>query len=135
MSSNNLFLSHAGFISLSGIVLYSCFWFIFILHLFIRVTFPLQSIRLDKSDNSRKYHIIEIICALIIGTVPYIAFAGTYKFQTINFPPSYCVAEPTYHFYGTIVPTVVVNCINLILMLFVLYKIRKVSYVICNIAV
>ena len=122
--------AYSGCIAVSGNLLYSLFWFVFIVHLFLKVTFPFQSVRLDQSEHSRKYHIVEIVCVLIIGTVPYITFAATNKFQAINFPPSYCALDPVYNFYSIIVPTVVVNCINLILMLFILYKIHKVSYLI-----
>jgi len=123
-------LYYAGFVGYSALVLYSLFWFIFILHLFLKVTFPFQSIKLDKSEHSNKYHIVEVVCAVIMGTVPYITFAATSKFQNVNFPPYLCGASPAYNFYGTIIPTILVNCVNLILMLFVIYKIHKVSYLI-----
>ena len=123
---------YAGCLAFSAIMLYSLFWFIFIVHLFLKVTFPFQSIKLDKSEHSKKYHIIEVVCALIVGTVPNITFAATSKFQFTTFPPYSCGTGPAYNFYGTIVPTILVNCVNLILMLLVVYKIHKVRYLISS---
>ena len=109
--------------------LYCYFWFLYTLHLFLRVTNPIRMIKLEQLKYSRMIHIIEVTIAVLLGTVPYICFAINSKFRITTFPPLYCGTHPVYNFYGTILPTILVSCASLIMMLFVLYKIHIVSHV------
>ena len=118
-----------GFIIFAIISLYCYFWFLYTLHLFLRVANPIRMVRLEQSKYSRMIHIAEVTIAVLLGTVPYIFFAIYSKFHITTFPPLYCGANPVYNFYGTILPTVLVSCATLIMMLFVLYKIHIVSHV------
>ena len=84
-------------------------------------------LQLEQSDHAGKIHVVEVMVAVLVATVPYIVFLINSDFRISTFPPLYCGAGPTHNFYGLIVPTVVVYCITLIMMLFVLYKIHIVS--------
>ena len=84
-------------------------------------------VQLEQSKHAIKFHIIEVMCAVLLGTIPYIAFALRQEFHIVTFPPFYCGAGPTQNFYGSILPTVVVACASLIMMVIVLYKIHIVS--------
>ena len=117
----------AGFIIFAITSLYCYFWFLYTLHLFLRVANPIRMIKLEQLKYSKMIHVIEVTTAVLLGTVPYIIFATNSKFHITTFPPLYCGTDPVYNFYGTIVPTVVVSCATLIMMLFVLYKIHVVS--------
>ena len=64
---------------------------------------------------------------IIIVTTPNIYFLATSQYQIINFPPLFCGAGVDVNFYGIILPTVVINCASLIMMLLVLQKIHGVS--------
>jgi len=119
---------YVGFTSFSILSLYCYFWFLYTLHLFLRVTFPIKMVRLHRSKYRRKVHAFEIALVVLLGTVPYIVFAAKSEFHIVNFPPLYCGASPRYNFYGTIVPTVLASCVTFIMMLFVLYHIHTVSY-------
>ena len=116
-----------GFVWTSGIVVYGFFWLLFVFHLALRILSPQKSSKLDNSDHSKRIHTIEVVAAIVVGTVPYIVFAGTSKYQFARFPPYYCVYDTTYLFYGTVLPTLIPGCVGLILMLLVLYKIHIVS--------
>ena len=107
--------------------MYGFFWLLFVFHLALKILSPQKSSKLDNSDHSRRIHTVEIVTAIVIGTVPYIVFAGTSKYQYARFPPFYCVYDTTYLFYGTVLPTLIPGCVGLILMLLVLYKIHIVS--------
>ena len=127
---DNLFYVYfVGFIMFAIISLYCYFWFLYTLHLFLRVANPIRMVKLEQSKYSRMIHITEVTIAVLLGTVPYIFFAIYSKFHIATFPPLYCGTDPVYYFYGTILPTVLVSCATLIMMLFVLYKIHIVSHV------
>ena len=86
-------------------------------------------VKLEQSKYARLIHITEVAIAVLLGTVPYIFFAVYSRFHIVVFPSLYCGADPVYNFYGTILPTVLVYCASLIMMLFVLYKIHIVSHI------
>jgi len=125
-----IILSHlfVGFVLSSGILLYSMFLLVYVFHLSLRLLYPVKSRRLDQSEHNGKIHIVEISCVFIVGTVPYLALAAASKFKIAMFPPLRCVVTEAYTFYGSIVPTIVLACVSMILMLLVLYKIHIVSY-------
>ena len=120
-----------GFVWTSGIFLYGLFWVLYILHLALKLLYPLKSMKLDRSDYSGRIHIMEILTVFVIGTTPYIVFASTSQYEIIIFPPFYCGPNTTYLFYGTVLPTLTIGCFGLILMLLVLYKLHIVSVASC----
>ena len=118
-----------GFAFASGTVLYGMFWFLYIFHLSLKLLYPLKSAKLDRSNHSKRIHIIEIFVVLIIGTVPYIVFAATSKYEIVRFQPILCGFNTTYLFYATVLPTIGVGSGGLVLMLLVLYKLHIVSMI------
>ena len=118
---------YIGFVWTSGIVLYGFFWVLYILHLALKLLYPLKSVKIDRSDYSRRIHIMEILIIFVIGTTPYIVFASNSQYEVIIFPPFFCGYNTTYLFYGTVLPTLTIGCTGLTLMLLVLYKLHIVS--------
>ena len=116
-----------GFAYLTIINLYCYFWFLFTLNLFLRVTSPLKMNQFEQSSRAKKIHITEVIAVVVLATIPYIVLAVNSDIHFAVYPPFFCTAEPEHNFYGYIIPTVLVICVTLILMLFVLYKIHLVS--------
>ena len=121
------YVCSVGFTYSSIISLYCYFWFLFILHLFLRISSPIRMGELEQSKHAKKAHIIEVICAVLLGTVPYFIFALQQEFRITTFPPLYCSGNAAHNFYGTILPTIVVSCASLIMMVITLYKIHVVS--------
>lgn len=115
----------------SAIVLYGLFWFLYIFHLALKLLYPLKSAKLDNSNNSKRNHIIEVCIVFIIGTTPFIAFAGSSKYEVVRLPPIFCGYNTTYMFYATILPTITIGSGGLALMLLVLYKLHIVSVSAC----
>ena len=77
--------------------------------------------------HSIKIHIIEVTCVFIVGTVPYIVFASASKNRIGSFPPRGCSGDAVYSFYSLVVPTVILSCSSLVMMLVILYNIHIVS--------
>jgi len=105
------------------------FWFVYILHLYLTMIYPLKTSRINKLLTSRVTHVTEVIAVITIVTTPNIYFLATSQYQIANFPPLFCASDVNVNFYGLIFPTVVINCASLIMMLFVLHKIHSVSII------
>ena len=103
------------------------FWFLYIFHLALKLLYPLKSAKLDRSEHSKKIHIMEVVVVLTIGTTPYIVFAATSKYEVVRLPPIFCGYNTTYLFFATVLPTIGVGSGGLLLMLLVLYKLHIVS--------
>jgi len=102
-------------------------WFVYILHLYLTLIYPLKTSQINKVLSSRVTHITEVVAVFTIVTAPNIYFLATSQYQIVTFPPMLCAAGANVNFYGIIFPTVVINCASLITMLLVLYKIHSVS--------
>ena len=110
-----------------GLVLYSYIWLIYIIHLALRLFYPLKSAKLSKSEYSRAIYIGEVLIALFIASIPPIVNAGLSKYKIATYPPLYCANTDTNNFYLTTLPILISVFISLILMLMVLYKVHVVS--------
>ena len=83
--------------------------------------------KLEQSKHAKKVHVIEVVCAVLVAAIPKLFSAVQQEYRISIFPPLYCSASPAYVFYGTILPTVVVSCATLIMMVIILYYIHIVS--------
>ena len=122
-----LLLSSTGLIATSTVVLYCAVWCLYIFHLLLKLVFPIWSTAIYNSTHSMKIHIIELTCVFIVGTVPYIAFASASKNQFGSLPPRGCSGDAVYSFYSLVIPTVILSCSSLVMMLVILYNIHIVS--------
>ena len=117
-----------GFLISSGITLCSCFWFLYVCHLALRMLFPLKSAKLFNSDYSRAIYIAEILLVLLIATIPSIVSAGLSNYKINTFPPTMCRSYGELHLYDTVIPVMSTSCFSMILMILALYKIHLVSF-------
>ena len=116
-----------GCLFFTGVVLYSYIWLIYIIHLALRLFYPLKSAKLSNSGYSKTIYVGEVSLALLIASIPPIVNAGLSKYNIVTYPPLYCANTDTDNFYSTTVPILISVFISLILMLLVLYKIHIVS--------
>ena len=120
-------LLFTGFVTTSTVVLYCAYWCLYIFHLLLHVLFPVWSNAVYNSPHSTKIHIIEVISVFIVGTLPYVVFAASSNYTITSFPPTSCTGDSVYSFYSLIIPTVILSCCSLIMMLIILYSIHIVS--------
>ena len=119
----------------TGTLLYTYFWLLYICHLTLKVFFPLKSAKLFNSDYSRIVYITEILIGTFIATTPSIVNTVLSNYEIIVFPPIQCGnSNRTYFFYTLLVPVITMVSACGILMSLTLYKIHLVSYV-CSIIV
>ena len=107
--------------------MYCAFWLLYSFHLYLKLAQPEYSLVLDSWHRTKKFYYFEIGCVMVIGTLPYIVLASLSEFQIVNFPPQFCGLSPEGNFYGIVLPTVLMNCATLIILLLVLYSVHVVS--------
>ena len=116
-----------GMIVFAGSVMYSTYWLLYAFHLYMKVAHPDYSMLFDSWHRTKKFYYFEIGFFTLIGTLPYLILASLSEFGLAYFPPSFCALSAEGNFYGIVLPTVIVNCTTLIILLLVLYHIHMVS--------
>ena len=120
-------LCSIGFVGFAGFVLYSVYWLLYAFHLYMKVAQPEYSILLDSWNRTKKFYCFEVAIFTIIVTVPYMVLAGLSEFRMNEFAPPACSLGVAGTFYGLVLPTIVVNCTTVIILLLVLYHVNSVS--------
>ena len=113
-----------GLIIFAGFVMYSIYWLLYAFHLYMKVAHPDYSMLFDSWHRTKKLYYFEIGFFTLIRTLPYLILASLSEFQIGTLPPHFSAEG---NFYGLVFPTVVVNCITLIILLLVLYHVHMVS--------
>ena len=107
--------------------MYSVFWLLYTFHLYLKVAQPEYSMLFDSLHRDKKFYYFEIGGITIIGTVPYIILASLSEYQIVQFPPKFCALSAVGNFYGIVLPTLIVNCATVIILLLILYHVHIVS--------
>ena len=123
-----MFSLYTGFIIFSILTMYSLFWLIYIVHLLLVLIYPLRSSRVYRLLHNKKIQITEVACVFIVSVIPNIVLVATSKFHINSYPPVSCGVNIKLAFYGCVIPTMSINFVGLIVMLFVLYRIHYVSH-------
>ena len=106
---------------------YSLYWLLYAFHLYLKVAQPKCSKLLDSWHYTKKFYYLEVGLVTIIGAIPYLVLAGLSEFQINQFPPLFCGLSAAGSSYGIVIPTIVVNCATVIILLLVLYHVHNVS--------
>ena len=114
-------------VTVAGFVMYSLFWLMYAFHLYMKIAQPQYSILLDSWNSTKKFYYFEVGFFTIIGTLPYIILAGLSEYKISQFPPLGCGCSAAGNFYGIVLPTLMVNCSTMIILLLVLYHVHIVS--------
>ena len=114
-------------VAVAGFVMYSLYWLLYAFHLYLKIAHPEYSVLLDNWNRTKKFYYFEVGFFTIIGTVPYIILAGLSEFTVSQFPPVACGPSATGNFYGIVLPTLIVNCSTVIILLLALYHVHIVS--------
>ena len=122
------FIIPVGTIISSGTIVYSYLWNLYVVHLAIKLFFPVKSSKLFNSDHSRKIFIAEVVIVFIVGSVPSISIATVGpNYQIATNPPLFCKSYGILPLLVTVFPNLIVSFINHALILLILYKLHIVS--------
>ena len=118
-----------GFFFHWALVLLAAFWLLHLIHLFIKIAFPLWSRRLDIKQTKIILHTIEVIGALILCGVAPIAFISASEYSFARFPPLLCIPSKEVYFYTVCIPLCVIigtGVILTIIIFWILHKVRSI---------
>ena len=123
-----MLLHFVGSLELSGILLYSYFWLLYVFHLSLKVFYPLKSAKLFDSNYMKLIYISALLIAFLIGIVPSVALATTGpNYRVTGFPPTHCVIDSSYRIYALGLPVLLTTSTMMILMIFIVYILHTVS--------
>ena len=75
----------------SGAAVHNYLWIVYIVHLAIKLFYPIKSSKIFNSDYSRKFFIAEVIIVFVIGSVPSLLIATVGPdYEIVTFPPLFC---------------------------------------------
>lgn len=122
------FYSFAGgvlhYILVQGVLL----WIFHVLAVFWKVYFPMHSRSFDLTYRTKYVHATCLIVALVLPAIPLIILSENGGFIIARFPPIACVGKDTdSSFYSAIFPVIILYGIGTNFLLFILWKIRRVS--------
>ena len=125
------FIISVGTVLLSGIAVYSYLWNLYVIHLAIKLFFPIKSSKLFKSDHSTKIFIAEVVIVFIVGSVPSILI-GTVgpNYEIVTYPPIFCGSNGLALLLASVFPHLIVSFISHTLILLILYKLHIVSLIV-----
>ena len=117
-----------GTIISAGSIVYSYLWNLYVVHLAIKLFFPIRSSKLFKSDHSRKIFIAEVVIVFIVGSVPSILIVTVGpNYEIVTNPPIYCGSDGVPLLLVSVFPNLIVSFISHTLILLILYKLHIVS--------
>ena len=97
--------------------------------------FPFHSKLQQDSGHIKYIHVATVAIALLVPFIPVAVGLATQGFVISSFPPLYCVTRNSdVAFYTLVVPVSFLFAIGIIMLLAVLWAIRRVSVFICTMA-
>ena len=103
------------------------FWLLHIIHLFIKIAFPIWSRKLDRKQTKNILHVVEVTVAVILSTLAPTLNVILSEYQLGQFPSIICVPSKEVSFYTACLPLCVMLAIGTILAVIMFWILYKVS--------
>ena len=110
----------------SGLVAFSVLWVLFIIHLFIKVVFPVTSQNILKYHGT-KIHIAEVLLTVVACSIPPAVSFSTDGYFISSFPPTQCYSNVSVLFHGAILPSMLISIFGISLILITILSVHRVS--------
>ena len=140
MAHHMYYLSYKFFLLLLGFMhhwtpmLLAEFWLLHLIHLFIKIAFPMWSRKLDSKQIKTILHVVEVAVALFLCSLAPVLNVIRSKYQLGRFPPIICYPSEEVIFYTLCFPLSVMLGIGTILAVNIFWMLHKVKrlYTICS---
>ena len=109
------------------IVLLCIFWLLHIIHLFMKIAFPMWSRKLDRRQIKIILHVMEVVGSLCLCSIAPIAFVTVSNYNFGRFPPLLCVPSKEVTFYTICLPLCFMMATGTILAIIMFWMLHKVS--------
>lgn len=121
-----------GFVFHWTLVLLATLWLLHLIHLFLRIVFPIWSRKLNKKRTKIIMHVTEVTGATILCGITPVAFISTSEYNFQRFPPFICFPTKSVSFYSICLPLCVIVGTGVILAIIMFWTLHKVSYSVCE---
>ena len=102
-------------------------WLLHLIHLFIKITLPVWSRKLDRKQTKIILHITEVTGAFTLCGLAPIVYVSVSKYSFAQFPPLFCIPSKEVIFYTICIPLCIIVGIGVILAIIMFWKLHKVS--------
>jgi len=114
------------------LVLLSMFWLLHLIHLFLKIVFPLWARRLDFKRTKNILHVTEVVGAVFLSGLAPIIFVSVSEYNIARFPPLLCYPSRAVTIYTMCLPiciTIGSGVIISIITFWILHKVRKLTQI------
>ena len=111
-------------------MLLAVFWLLHLIHLFMKIAFPMWSRQLDRKQTKNILHVVEVAGGIFLCTLAPMFNVIFWKYQFGRFPPLICVPSKEVSFYTICLPLCIVietGVILAIIMFWILYKVSNIN--------
>jgi len=123
----NCFLIIIGVVFHWGLVLLATFWLLHVIHLFIKIVYPIWSRKLDRNKTKIILHVTEVTLAFILCGLAPIIFVSVSEYSIGRFPPLLCLSSKAVSFYTMCIPLCFMIGTGVILAIIMFWKLHKVG--------
>jgi len=109
------------------LVLVGLLWLLHLIHLFIKIAFPVWSRQLTAKRTKIILHVTEVAGAIIVSIIAPIVFVLVSEYNIPRFPPVLCVPSSKVYFYTACVPLCIIMAVGVILAVVTFWILREVS--------
>lgn len=112
------------------LTLMTMFWIFHLIHIFLKVVFPVKSLFLTTRRWKRGLHITEVLASLLLSALgPAIVHLSGIQYGFAFFPPLLCLpASNVFLFYAMAVPSILVMTLGLNVIAVIIWTLFRVSY-------
>ena len=117
-----------GFLYHWMLVLFNILWLLHLIHLSIKIAFPIWSRKLTVKRTKIIVHVTEVGGAIFVSVLSPMIFVLTSEYNVFRFPPVLCVPSSKVYFYTVCLPMCIIIALGVILDVVMLWILREVSF-------
>ena len=103
------------------------YWLLHLIHLFLKIVFPLWSRKLDVKQTKITLHVTEAVGAVVLCGLAPIAHISMLSYSSGRFPTLLCTLSKEFGFYTVCIPMCVMVATGVILTIIMFWILHKVS--------
>ena len=121
-----------------ALMLLAVFWLLHLIHLFLKISIPIWSRKLDRKQTKLILHIVEVAGALFFCSLAPVLTVILSEYQITRFPPLFCNPSKEIRFYTMCLPLCIIvgtGVVLTIIMFRILHKVSNINKLIVSIAI
>ena len=108
-------------------MLLAVLWLLHLIHLFLRIAFPIWSRKLNNKNRKMAIHVAEVAGASILCGITPVMFISMSEYNIQQFPPFICFPSRSVSFYSICLPLCLIVGTGVILTIIMFWILHNVS--------